>query len=60
MPGRKPTLIDLGSDKDLDRMNINYVFNVEDLLPYQGIFEPPILPSGDFVGTSIPRALHFP
>ena len=37
--------LDLSND-----MDISYVFNVEDLLPYRGTFEPSTLPSSVLVG----------
>lgn len=42
-----------------NHMNISYVFNVEDLLPYEGTFEPPTLPFGDHASTLIPKAPYF-
>ena len=43
--GSNAHLLDLPND-----MDITHVFNVEDLLPYQGTFEPPNLPSNVSTG----------
>ena len=48
-------LLDLSND-----MDINLVFNREDLLPYQGTFEPSTLPSSVFAGEASKGAPTMP
>ena len=41
-------------------IDINHVFNIEDLLPYRGTFEPPTLPSSVSVGKTSKSAPTMP
>ncbi|KAF2324129.1 hypothetical protein GH714_007612 [Hevea brasiliensis] len=54
-PGSNTYLLDLPKD-----MNISPVFIVEDLSPYRGTFEPPILPSSVSAGQLVPKSALLP